>query len=128
VFSITVQLLYSQAKILIGQAAAEINTQAQSITCYEFRLFILGMFLASGISGFDPQALCAVGDCRALEASTRKELYISLRGQEPDVPPTASASQYHGDGDRRCAAGQCDDNPGILFISDIVLASAFPCS
>ena len=125
VFSIAVQLLYSQAQILIGQAADAIINPGAADTLLRISLFILGMFLASGVSDLIRSLSLSV-IAERLEASTRKELYISLLGK----------SQTFHDRQRvgNIMAMATDDvqqvnamiNPGILFISDIVLGFGIP--
>ena len=125
VFSIAVQLLYSQAQILIGQAADAIINPGEVDNLLRISLFILGMFLASGVSDLIRSLSLSV-IAERLEASTRKELYISLLGK----------SQTFHDRQRvgNIMAMATDDvqqvnamiNPGILFISDIVLGFGIP--
>ena len=125
VFSITVQLLYSQAQILIGRAADAIINPGAVDNLLTISLFILGMFLASGASDLIRSLSLSV-IAERLEASTRKELYISLLGK----------SQTFHDRQRvgNIMAMATDDvqqvnamiNPGILFISDILLGFGIP--
>ena len=125
VFSVTVQLLYSQAQIMIGRAADAIINPGAVDTLLTISLFILGLFLASGASDLIRSLSLSV-IAERLEASTRKELYISLLGK----------SQTFHDQQRvgNIMAMATDDvqqvnamiNPGILFISDIVLGFGIP--
>ncbi|MEO8397908.1 MAG: ABC transporter transmembrane domain-containing protein, partial [Chloroflexota bacterium] len=125
VFSIAVQFLYSQAQILIGRAADAIINPSTVDNLLTISLFILGMFLSSGASDLIRSLSLSV-IAERLEASTRKELYISLLGK----------SQTFHDQQRvgNIMAMATDDvqqvnamiNPGILFISDIVLGFGIP--
>ena len=125
VFSVGAQLFYSQGQILIGRAADAIMTPNSTDDLLTISLLVLGVFLASGASDLIRSLSLAVVAER-LEASTRKELYISLLGK----------SQTFHDRQRvgNLMAMATDDvqminqmiNPGILFISDILLGFGIP--
>ncbi len=124
-FSVGQQLMYSQAQILIGNAADEIINPGATDGLLTISLLVLVMFLGSGVSDLIRSLSLSV-TAERLEASTRKELYISLLGK----------SQTFHDRQRvgNIMAMATDDvqqmnamiNPGILFISDIVLGFGIP--
>ena len=124
-FSVSTQLLYSQGQILIGKAADAIINPGAADTLLTISLFILAVFVASGIGDLIRSLSLSVVAER-LEASTRKELYISLLGK----------SQTFHDRQRvgNIMAMATDDvqqvnwmvNPGVLFISDILLGFSIP--
>ncbi|MCC6803811.1 MAG: ABC transporter ATP-binding protein, partial [Anaerolineae bacterium] len=125
IFSVGTQLLYSQGQILIGRAADTIINPNTTDSLLTISLLILGVFLGSG-AGDLIRSLSLAVTAERLEASTRKELYISLLGK----------SQTFHDRQRvgNIMAMATDDvqqlnwmiNPGILFISDIVLGFGIP--
>ena len=124
-FSVGAQLMYSQAQILIGEAADAIVKPGAADDLLKLSLFVLAMFLGSGVSDLIRSLSLSVAAER-LEASTRKELYISLLGK----------SQTFHDRQRvgNIMAMATDDvqqmnqmiSPGVLFISDIVLGFGIP--
>ncbi|MFN8450713.1 MAG: ABC transporter ATP-binding protein [Anaerolineae bacterium] len=124
-FSVGTQLLYSQGQILIGKAADAIINPDAGDSLLTISLLILGVFIGSG-AGDLIRSLSLAVTAERLEASTRKELYISLLGK----------SQTFHDRQRvgNIMAMATDDvqqlnwmiNPGILFISDIVLGFGIP--
>ncbi|HVU11245.1 MAG TPA: ABC transporter ATP-binding protein [Phototrophicaceae bacterium] len=124
-FSIGQQAMFSQAQILIGTAADAIVKPGAVDDLLTISLLILAMFLGAGFSDLTRSLSLSV-IAERLEASTRKELYISLLGK----------SQTFHDQQRvgNLMAMATDDvqqmnqmiNPGILFISDIVLGFAIP--
>ena len=124
-FSVSTQLLYSQGQILIGRAADTIINAGSADTLLTISLLILAVFLGSGIGDLIRSLSLAV-TAERLEASTRKELYISLLGK----------SQTFHDRQRvgNLMAMATDDvqqmnwmiNPGVLFISDILLGFGIP--
>ncbi len=125
IFSIGQQAMFSQAQILIGSAADAIVKPGTVDNLLTISLLILAMFLGAGVSDLTRSLSLSV-IAERLEASTRKELYISLLGK----------SQTFHDQQRvgNLMAMATDDvqqmnqmiNPGILFISDIVLGFAIP--
>lgn len=125
VFSLGTQLLYSQGQILIGQAAEVIINPAAGDRLLTIALLILAVFLGSG-AGDLIRSLSLAVTAERLEASARKELYVSLLGK----------SQTFHDRQRvgNIMAMATDDmqqlnwmiNPGILFISDILLGFGIP--
>ncbi len=125
VFSVSTQLFYSQAQILIGQAASEIINHNAVDNLLRISLLVLVVFIASG-TGDLIRSLSLSVLAERLEASTRKELYISLLGK----------SQTFHDQQRvgNIMAMATDDvqqlnamiNPGVLFISDILLGFGIP--
>lgn len=125
VFSLGTQLLYSQGQLLIGRAAEAIINPSAGDSLLTISLLILGVFLASGIGDLIRSLSLSV-TAERLEASTRKELYISLLGKSQTFHDQQRAGNI--------MAMATDDvqqmngmiNPGILFISDIVLGLGIP--
>ena len=125
VFSLGTQLLYSQGQLLIGRAAEVIINPNAGDSLLTISLLILGVFLASGIGDLIRSLSLSV-TAERLEASTRKELYISLLGKSQTFHDQQRAGNI--------MAMATDDvqqmngmiNPGILFISDIVLGLGIP--
>jgi len=126
IFSLGTQLLYSQGQILCGRAAETIiNPSAEGNNLLTISLLILGVFLASGIGDLIRSLSLSV-TAERLEASARKELYISLLGKSQTFHDRQRAGNI--------MAMATDDvqqlnwmiNPGILFISDIVLGLGIP--
>lgn len=125
VFSVGTQLLYSQGQLLIGRAADAIINPTGTDTLLTISLLVLGVFLASGVGDLIRSLSLSVVAER-LEASARKELYISLLGKSQTFHDRQRAGNI--------MAMATDDvqqvngmiNPGILFISDIFLGFGIP--
>jgi ATP-binding cassette subfamily B protein len=124
-FSLTTQLLYANVQILIGSAVESVITPSTQDTLLSIALAILGVFLLTGVGDLIRSLSLAVVAER-LEASTRKELYISLLGKSQTFHDRQRAGNI--------MAMATDDvqqlnwmiNPGILFVSDITLGFGIP--
>ncbi|MEP7290277.1 MAG: ABC transporter ATP-binding protein, partial [Chloroflexota bacterium] len=125
VFSLSTQLLYSQGQLLIGRAAESIINPGAADNLLTISLLVMGVFLASGIGDLIRSLSLSV-TAERLEASTRKELYSSLLGKSQTFHDRQRAGNL--------MAMATDDvqqinymiNPGVLFISDIVLGLGIP--
>lgn len=124
-FSVGTQLLYSQGQLLIGRAADAIVNPQSGDTLLTISLLVLAVFMGSGVGDLIRSLSLSVVAER-LEASARKELYISLLGKSQTFHDQQRAGNI--------MAMATDDvqqingmiNPGILFISDIFLGFGIP--
>ncbi len=124
-FSVGTQLLYSQGQLLIGRAADAIVNPNGVDSLLTISLLVLAVFLGSGVGDLIRSLSLSVVAER-LEASARKELYISLLGKSQTFHDRQRAGNI--------MAMATDDvqqingmiNPGILFISDIFLGFGIP--
>jgi ATP-binding cassette subfamily B protein len=124
-FSLGSQLLYSQGQIMIGRAAdAIINPSAQD-NLLQISLVILGIFLTSGVGDLI-RSLSLSFAAERLEASTRKELYISLLGKSQTFHDRQRAGNIMAMATDDVQQMNYMINPGVLFISDIVLGLGIP--
>jgi ATP-binding cassette subfamily B protein len=125
VFSLGTQLLYSQGQLLIGQAADAIVSHSAADVLIRISLLVLAVFLGSGVGDLIRSLSLSVVAER-LEASARKELYISLLGKSQTFHDRQRAGNIMAMATDDVQQINAMINPGILFVSDIFLGFGIP--
>ncbi len=125
VFGLVSQLLYSAGRFMVGRAAEAIMNPSSQNNLLQISLIILAIPLASG-AGDLIRILAALVSAEGLEASARQELYSSLLGKSQTFHDRQRAGNLMAMATDDVQQMNAMINPGILFISDIVLGLVMP--